>query len=173
MRINHIVAASRNWAIGLSGKMPWHIKEDLQYFKKTTLGCPIIMGRKTFESIGRALPGRLNIVVSRSLHALPEGVVLSHSLEDGIARAKEWLSIHQASLPEHERNLFIIGGGELYRASLPYIDRIYLTAIEKDFDGDTFYPEVNEKEFRLTHSESYSTSENFSFQIFERNSPGK
>ena len=94
---------------------------------------------------------------------------MSHSLEDGIARAKEWLSVNQASLPEQDRNLFIIGGGELYRASLPYIDRIYLTAIEKDFAGDTFYPEVNEKEFRLTHSESCSSSETFSFQVYERN----
>ena len=169
MKINHIVAASRNWAIGLDGKMPWHIKEDLQYFKKTTLGWPVIMGRKTFESIGKTLPGRLNIVISRSIQSLPDEVILTHSIEDSIARAKDWLDSNMGTVPESERNIFIIGGGELYRASVEFVDRIYLTLIERDFDGDTFYPEVDPQLFRLTHSESCSSSEKFSFLVYDRN----
>jgi dihydrofolate reductase len=165
LAIHHIVAASKNWIIGLDGKMPWHISEDLKYFKRMTLGCPVIMGRKTFESMGKPLPGRFNVVLSRSDFPLPEGTALAHSLDEAISLAQTWYDEHPAP---GEPNIFIIGGGDLYRSSVQRVQRIYLTAIERVIEGDTFYPPIDEKEFKLLKSERHELPEAFSFKVYER-----
>ncbi len=167
MGICHIVAASRNWVIGLDGKMPWHLSEDLKYFKKTTQGCPVIMGRKTFESIGKALPGRFNVILSRSDLNLPEGCTLVKSLEEALQLAQSWWEKNSHNFGG-EQNIFIIGGGDLYRSSLQRIDRIYLTAIDREIEGDTYYPAVDEFQFKLLKSETLEIPERFSFQVYER-----
>lgn len=167
MGICHIVAASKNWVIGLDGKMPWHLSEDLKYFKKTTLGCPVIMGRKTFESIGKPLPGRFNVILSRSDLNLPEGCTLAKSLEEAVQLAESWWKKNSQN-SGGEQNIFIIGGGDLYKSSLQRIDRIYLTAIDREIEGDTHYPAVDEFQFKLLKSEAHEVPERFSFKVYER-----
>ena len=153
-----IVAMADNRAIGKNNALLWHISEDLKYFKKVTLGCPVIMGRKTFESIGRPLPKRLNIVISRSAQApenstlatwlqeAPERVLLVHSLEEAWVEAGKWLSarandIDQAATTKDEA--FVIGGGEIYRQALEQVDKMYITHVHTCIgDADTFFPEI-------------------------------
>lgn len=128
--ITLIVATSQNRVIGKDGKLIKHIPGDLPRFKKLTIGHPIVMGRKTFESIGRPLPNRTNIVLSRSFDYQPEGVIVYRNLED-------ILSIFG------NQNIFIIGGGEIYKMFLPLTHRIELTLVEENWEGDTFFPELN------------------------------
>jgi len=167
MSLCHIVAASKNWVIGREGKMPWHISEDLKYFKKMTQGCPVIMGRKTFDSIGKPLPGRFNVILSRSDLNLPEGCRLAKSLDEAVFLAQSWLEENGQSSTS-EPNIFIIGGGDLYRSSLQKVDRIYLTAIDRIVEGDTHYPEIDETHFRLLKSEAHEVPEKFSFRVYEK-----
>jgi dihydrofolate reductase len=127
-----IAARARNGVIGLDNRMPWHLPEDLAYFKRVTLGKPVVMGRKTFESIGRPLPGRLNIVVTRNPDWQAAGVQVAHSLDAALALAA-------AAAPEE---IMLIGGAELYRQALPQADVLYLTEIDAEFAGDAFFPEV-------------------------------
>lgn len=166
MRLNHIVCTSKNWVIGRDGDMPWHLPEDLKHFKKTTMGCPVIMGRKTFESIGRALPGRLNIVLTRnSAYEVPAGVEVVSTMEEGINLASE----HQRTNGGPEE-LFIIGGGELYKQTMDMIDRVYLTRIHREIDGDTLYGPFDEEKFKLIEKEDLENeSEKFSFLTYDRN----
>lgn len=133
MTLSIIVAMSQNRVIGKDNKLPWHLSEDLKRFKKITMGHPIIMGRKTYESIGRPLPGRENIVITRNPEFKAEGVTIVHSLEEAVKRKD----------PKEE--LFIIGGAEIYKSALPQVDKLYITRIEKDFDGDVFFPEIDKK----------------------------
>ena len=124
-----IVAVARNNAIGKKNELLWHISEDLKYFKRKTMNHPVIMGRKTFESIGRPLPGRRNIVVTRRRQEIP-GTELLHSVEEAAAMAKE-----------SAEEFFVIGGGELFRQAFPQADRLYITRIEAEAPGaDTFFP---------------------------------
>ena len=144
--MNHlslIVAVSRNGVIGANGKIPWHLPEDLKYFKRTTLGHAVIMGRKTYESIGKPLPGRRNIVITRrgglgfvDLHAVNTSLVVfqspdasSSSLEDAIVLARET-----------DPAPFIIGGAAVYAEALPLVDRMYITEVHRDADGDVLFP---------------------------------
>ena len=126
--INLIAAISKNRQIGIHNQMPWHIPEDLKYFKKVTTGYPVIMGRKTFESIGHPLPNRRNIVLTRDTTFTHEHVEVLHSFEEALKLCY--------TLP----NSFIIGGGEIYRAFLPYADHLYLTLVDKVVEGDTSFP---------------------------------
>lgn len=159
-----IVAASRNGAIGRGNALLWHISADLKYFKATTMGYPIIMGRRTFESVGRALPGRLNIVVS-SKDGFPEGVVVARSLPE----AYEIAEASGAS------KCFITGGGKLYEAALKEgVDRLYITKVEADFpDADTFFPPLDPSEWTLESSSDVQTNEKsglaFRFEVYMRN----
>lgn len=128
--ISHIVAYTKNRVIGCDNEMPWHLPADLAHFKRVTLGKPIIMGRKTFESIGRPLPGRQNIVVTRDEQFQADGVTIWYNLD---------------SLPamiNSEEEVFLIGGGELFRQTLPVAKRLYVTEIEAEIDGDVFYPSI-------------------------------
>ena len=139
-----IAARARNGVIGLDNRMPWHLPEDLAYFKRVTLGKPVVMGRKTFESIGRPLPGRLNIVVTRNPDWQAAGVQVAHSLDAALALAA-------AAAPEE---IMLIGGAELYRQALPQADVLYLTEIDAEFAGDTFFPEVDLARWRIDREEA-------------------
>lgn len=128
MIVAMIVAMSRNGVIGKDNTMPWHLPADLAYFKQTTLGKPIVMGRNTFNSIGRALPGRRNIIVSQSLTEAPAGTEVVSSPQAALALVKD------------EAEVMVMGGGQLYQAFLPLSQRLYLTQIEADIEGDTYFP---------------------------------
>lgn len=156
-----IVAVARNNAIGKKNELLWHISEDLKYFKRKTMNHPVIMGRKTFESIGRPLPGRRNIVVTRRRQEIP-GTELLHSVEEAAAMAK-------GSAEE----FFVIGGGELFRQAFPQADRLYITRIEADaLEADTFFPAVDGTEWKiLEESPEMHDEENgldFRFLVYER-----
>ncbi len=134
MTISLIVAMSDNAVIGRDNQLPWHLSEDLKQFKKITMGHPIIMGRKTFESIGKALPGRENIVVTRKPDFSAEGVTVCRDLTS-------LLKQHLSS----EEEVFVIGGSELYEQALPHVRKLYITLIEDEFEGDAFFPDKNWK----------------------------
>ncbi len=134
MKISLIVAMASNRTIGLNGQMPWHLSADLKRFKQITMGHPIIMGRLTFDAIGRPLSGRTNIIVSRNLSYQREGCVIVDSIEAAIN--------HGCRLADE---VFVIGGAMLYEATLPMADTLYITQINQAFDGDTFFPDFDRK----------------------------
>ena len=136
MKISLIVAMSSNRVIGLDNQMPWHLSADLKRFKKITLGFPIVMGRKTFESIGRPLPGRTNIIISRNPVYNPQGCWLMSDIEAALAMACQ-----------SAEKVFVIGGATLYQAVLPFADTLHITQINEEFHGDTFFPEINGNEW--------------------------
>lgn len=125
MILSLIVAAARNGVIGAGGKLPWHLPADLRRFKQLTMGHPVVMGRRTFDSIGKPLPGRTNIVITRQEDYQACDATVAHTLEEALRMC------------ENEQEAFVIGGASIYREALPRADRIYLTRIEKDFEGDT------------------------------------
>jgi dihydrofolate reductase len=135
MRLSAIVAMSENRVIGNDNRLPWHLPADLQHFKLVTLGKPIIMGRKTFESIGRPLPGRQNIIVTRDVDFLAPGCVVVHSIEAAISAASD------------QEEAFVIGGALLYEQMLPLVQCLYLTVIHQAFEGDTFFPVIDMSEW--------------------------
>ena len=143
MKIALVVAAARNHVIGCNNRLPWHLPQDLKYFKSVTLGKPIIMGRKTFESIGKPLPGRTNIVITRQMGWCAEGVHVAHDLPSAIALAKDVAAIDGAE------EVMVIGGAEIYRSSLGLAQRVYLTRVDLEVDGDAFFPPLAENEWRI------------------------
>ena len=156
--ISLIVANDHKHVIGYENGMPWHLPGDLQYFKEKTMGKPMIMGRKTFESIGRPLPGRRNIVVTRDANYRADGIETATSIEEALALAGD--------VPE----IMIIGGEQIFRLSMELTDRIYITKINHSFKGDTFFP-AYEEEFVLVASQEPETAPEgytFQYQIFER-----
>lgn len=145
--ISIIVAHTKNMVIGKDGGMPWHLPADLQYFKRVTMGKPIIMGRKTFESIGRPLPGRKNIVITKNTDlSLPAGVVKCASIED-------------AKVLVQNEDAFIIGGGSIYKASIAHADRLYITLIDAEIEGDTYFPKYDLNNYQLIESTEYPQDE--------------
>lgn len=164
MLVSAIVAVASNNAIGRDNALPWHLPEDLKFFKRTTMGKPVLMGRKTFESLGRPLPGRLNIVLSSQKDlTLPEGVVLCHSLEEGLAQLKA----------AGNDEVFVIGGGKIFADCLPLLDRLYITRIEfQPDDADVFFPEIDSSKWKLVWEEPHQADErhayNYTFQKYER-----
>jgi dihydrofolate reductase len=162
MRISIIVAASDNNVIGINNMLPWRLPTDLKYFKSTTLGKPIVMGRKTFESLGKALPGRPNIVITRQTDYQPEGAYVVSSIEEGIAKAKTF----------EGEELFITGGSQIIEQAWPLIERIYLTRVYAVVPGDAFFPQIDGGEFELVSDERHEEDEKnqyaFSFQVWER-----
>jgi dihydrofolate reductase len=149
MIVSQIVAMSENRVIGVAGGMPWHIPEDFKFFKQTTMGHAMIMGRKTWTSIGRALPGRLTIVVSRDQNLdVPAGVIRKSSIESAI----DYCDGVQTKWGDE---CFIVGGGEIYQQTLPITNRIYLTTVHKYVEGDTTYPEFSQFPFQQVKSEQH------------------
>lgn len=134
MNISIIVATSRNGVIGANGNIPWHLPEDLKYFQRNTLHKPVIMGRKTYESIGRPLRDRINIVVTRQEDWSPAGVFTVQDLSTAITTA-------DAIMPGKE--IMVAGGGEIYTELLPYANKVYLTEVDMEVEGDTFFPKLD------------------------------
>ncbi len=162
MILSHIVATAHNGVIGKDNKLPWHLPEDLKFFKETTQGKILIMGRKTFDSLGRPLPNRFHIVVTRqNLQSAQEKVRYVSSLDEAFQLA-------QKMIPPWPEEVFILGGGEIFQQTLTLVDRIYLTKIDKDVDGDSFYPEVDWSLFDLVKSDQFETSEKFSINHYCR-----
>ena len=162
MRLAHVVAVSENGVIGSQGNLPWYLPEDLKRFKRLTLGHILIMGRKTYESIGRALPGRYTIVVSRHEITLPHDVSLVHSIDDAFALAH---SLKQSWGEE----VFVVGGGEIYLETLAFVEKIHLTRVHRVSDGDTFYPEPDSGKFRRHEQERVTHCDpSFTVYTYER-----
>lgn len=155
MKISIIVAASANNVIGVDGGLPWHLPEDLRRFKEITMGKPMIMGRATWESIGRALPGRTSIVVTRSAGYEAEDAIVVDSIDAAIQAAGD------------VDEIMVIGGGQIYRQVLARADRIYLTRIHATLDGDTRFPALDMSEWSVTDVESFPAGEGreFGFDI--------
>ena len=146
MKLSLIVATANKNAIGRNNELPWHLPQDLKYFKSVTLGKPIIMGRKTFESIGKPLPGRTNIVVTRQKNWTVAGVLVAESVEQALEMANQ-LPSEQAKVIDE---VMVIGGAEIYRHALPLADRVYLTKIDVDVEGaDAFFPELPDSQWKI------------------------
>ena len=167
MMIAHIVAAAKNNVIGKDNGLPWDIPEDMKWFRDRTKKRALIMGRKTFESVGHPLPHRLNVVVTRQTdYKVPEHpehspVVVKANIEEAIEYCK-------ALIDDYENELFIIGGGEVYKQSLKYVDTVYLTRIHQNIEGDALYPEIPENEFELVEQKDRSEPVEFSFLTYRR-----
>lgn len=147
-----IVCAARNGVIGRNGQMPWRMSSDLKHFKALTLGKPVVMGRKTYESIGKALPGRVNIVVTRQVSfTLPDACVLP-DLASAIDEARRVAA--QTGAPE----VMVIGGGEIYAQALPLAERVYMTRLEAEIPGDAAFPAISEKEWSLSSRAPLATT---------------
>ncbi|MFJ9461840.1 dihydrofolate reductase [Viridibacillus arvi] len=157
--ISLIVAHDENNVIGLNNAMPWHLPGDLAYFKRTTMGKPMIMGRKTFESIGKPLPGRTNIVITRDEEYAREGIVIVHSLEEALAQAEK-----------ESEEIMIIGGEQIFRMTLPMANRLYVTKIEKQYEGDTFFPSYGDEWQVVSQSDVNETEDGlkFTYLVYER-----
>lgn len=155
-----IVATANNRIIGKDNDMPWHLPADLAYFKKTTLGKPVIMGRKTYESIGRPLPGRRNIVISRDINYKAEGVDIVTTVDAALG------------LIEGVEEVMVIGGGAIYQHCLPAANRLYITHIEADIEGDTQFPFYDENVWKKVVSNQFLADEknqyNLDFCIYEK-----
>lgn len=157
-KVSIIVAvAGSKRVIGKEGNMPWNIPEELKRFKEITLGHPIIMGRKTHESIGKALPGRTNIIITRELSYQSEGCTVVSSLDEALKQAQ--------GLPGGEE-VFVIGGGEIYRQALPIADKLYLTLIKNEVEGDVFFPDYSEFKKVANESEEHQ-SDGFKYKFLE------
>lgn len=159
--INAIAAIGKeNRVIGNEGQIPWHISEDFKHFKETTLGHPIIMGRKTFETFKSLLPGRTHIVMTRDLnYEAPEEVLIVDSIESAIKIGK---SIKGGD------EIFIIGGGEIYKLAMPFVDRLYLTLVEGNFEGDAFFPDYSEFKKEISSRDSEEGSFKYKFVVLEK-----
>lgn len=149
--ISIIVAVAQGGVIGGGGDLLWHISEDLRRFKQITSEHTVIMGRKTYDSIGRPLPRRRNIVITRSEEWSAEGCERASSLEQAVGMC------------EGEQEIFVIGGGEIYRQAMPLADRLYLTRVEKEYAGDTYFPEIRADEWRELSNERYERGEKFEY----------
>ncbi|RVU83878.1 type 3 dihydrofolate reductase [Leucothrix sargassi] len=160
MIISMIAAIAQDRVIGLDGSIPWYLPNDFAHFKKTTMGCPVIMGRKTYDSIGKPLPGRRNIVLTRSQGLVIEGCDVVSNLEEAIA------------LVDTAAEVFIIGGQQLYSDGLSIASRLYLTHVEADLKGDTYFPDYTVYSWNQVSSESFAADEKnaypYRFELLER-----
>ena len=160
MIIAAIVAIDLNHAIGKNNQLLWHLPADLKFFKQTTMGCPIIMGRKTYQSIGKLLPGRKNIIISRNEDFKIEGAEIYQSLNDSISECDS-------------EKVFVIGGAEIYTLAMPMIKELYITIVKNKFDADTFFSKINTSQFNLVWEECHEADEknkfDYCFQKWIRN----
>ncbi len=162
IKVSLLVAADENNVIGNNNSLPWHLPNDLKYFKNLTWAMPVLMGRKTYESIGKPLPGRTNIVITRNESWQQAGITIVHSLQGAI----------DAAAKDNVNEIFIIGGAEIFTTSLPQANRIYLTRIHHRFEGDVYFPEINQQEWSLS-KETFSAKDeknlyDHSFQVWNR-----
>jgi dihydrofolate reductase len=155
-----VVALAENNVIGDNNQLIWHLPADLQFFKKITMGKPIVMGRKTFFSIGKPLPGRRNIVITRDKNFSISGLEIFHSVEEVLTSF------------DAQQEVMIIGGAEIYRQFLPFVSRLYITRVHEKFSGDTFFPQFDYSEWKLISSEFHAKDQkniyDFTFEFYER-----
>jgi dihydrofolate reductase len=160
MPIAQVVAISKNRVIGKDNKLIWHLPADLKHYKNVTMGHHMIMGRKTYESIGRPLPGRTTVIITRDKNYKAEGCVVVHSLDEALKVAAK------DDMP------CIVGGGEIFRQAMDITDKIYLTIVHEEFEGDVFYPELDPREWKLIKREDLEPDEKnryaYSFCEYER-----
>lgn len=162
MIVSAIVAATENWVIGKDNQIPWYLSSDFKHFKRTTINHHIIMGRNTYRSIGRPLPKRTNIILTRDPFYVVQGCLVAHSIEESLEIAQN----------NGETEVFIIGGGTIYQQTMQYWDRVYLTVVHTELEGDVFFPEIDNSQWGNTFWERHSADEkndfDYSFKIFER-----
>ncbi len=163
MTVSIIVARSLNHAIGKDNQLLWHLPADLKFFKTTTMGCPVVMGRKTFQSIGRTLPGRKNVVITRDKNFNSDNqfdILVVGSVDEALVK------LHS------EKEVFIIGGGEIYQQSMDAVDTIYLTLVNTVIEADVYFPEIDKTKFDLVWEEKHVADEknkfDYTFQKFDR-----
>ncbi|MBM6552122.1 type 3 dihydrofolate reductase [Marinomonas ostreistagni] len=161
-----IVAMSTNRVIGINNALPWHLPNDLKYFKQVTMGKPIIMGRNTFESIGRPLPGRRNIVITRNPDYQAEGIDVVSSLEAAIQLGED------ICLIDGHEEVMVIGGAQIYELTLPQADRLYITHVDAEVEGDAFFPEVDWQQYRKAGEEAFAAEGpnpyDYRFSVYEK-----
>ena len=159
-RVSLVVAMAKNRVIGAGGKIPWHLPSELKLFKSITMGHHIVMGRKTYESINRLLPGRTTVIVTRSRDYKVPGAIVAHSVKEAL----------EACTGDDE--VMVIGGAEIFRETLPVADRIYLTLVDAEPQGDVFMPEIDMRTWRETSSQSFAPDEKhahgYTFRIYDR-----
>jgi len=160
--LSHIVAASENNIIGVRNGLPWRLPSDFRYFKNKTWGMPVIMGRNTYESMKKDLPGRINIVITKKTDWHPENVFVTHTIEEAVVKAKE----------SEAKEIFIIGGGEIFSQTIDTVDRIYLTRVHTTIEGDTSYPELDVSKWKRIKEDSFPADEKnnypYTFEIWEK-----
>lgn len=163
MTISLVVAAAENNVIGKDNRLLWHLPNDMKFFKNTTWGMPVIMGRKTFESLGKPLAGRTNIVMTRDKGWSAQGATVTSNMEEAMQVAAE----------TDAKEVFVIGGGEIFKEVLPQANRVYLTRVHTSIEGDTFFPELPQKEWQLlTQLDFVADAKHkygYSFQVWQRN----
>jgi len=162
MILSSVVAASTNNIIGKDNQLLWRLPNDMKFFKNTTWGMPVVMGRKTFESLGKPLTGRTNIVITRKKDWTPEGVKVVSNLDEAMAAAAD----------ADAKEAFIIGGGEIYKQTMPLVHRIYITRVHAILQGDTSFPDIDEKEWELLSQLDFKADEkhkyDYCFQVWQR-----
>lgn len=162
MLISAIAALTRNRVIGKDNQIPWYLPADLKFFKRTTQGHHIIMGRKNYQSIGKPLPKRTNVVITRDPFFISTGCVVVHSIEEALKVAQD----------NGEEEAFIIGGGQIYEQAMPYVQRLYLSEIDVELDGDVFFPEIDYDNWKVVDEDFHAPDERnaypFTVRIYER-----
>ena len=155
-----IVAISENHVIGREGQLPWHLSADLKRFKQLTMGHHIVMGRKTYDSIGRQLPGRISVVLTRQSEWTVEGVLTASDLPTALKLAGD------------DEEVFVIGGSQIYQLALPLVDRLYVTQVHATVDGDTYFPAITDDQWQLQQTDSFAADEkndhDYSFLVYSR-----
>ncbi|MFQ3229323.1 dihydrofolate reductase [Reinekea sp.] len=168
MRVSMIWAMAENNVIGRDNKLPWHLPNDLKYFKQITTGKPVIMGRKTYDSIGRPLPNRTNIVITRDTRFNAEGVKVVNSLDDAIELAEA------TCLVNAQEEVIVMGGAEIYKLCLPRADRLYVTLVHAEVEGDAYFPAIDLSHYREVKREFFDKDGpnpfDYSFCVFDRES---
>lgn len=170
MKLSLIVALAQNHVIGRDNKLPWYLPNDLKYFKQVTLGKPVIMGRKTYESIGKPLPGRTNIIITRQADYQPAGATDSVKVVSSLDDARELAE--NITLIDGQQEAMIIGGAEIYTLALPLVDRMYLTEVHAEVEGDAYFPEFERHGWHQVAGEDFQAEGpnpyNYSFNVYER-----
>ena len=163
MIVSAIVAATENWVIGKGNEIPWYLSSDFKYFKKTTLNHHIVMGRHTYISIGRPLPKRTNVILTRNPFYAVQNCMVVHSIQEALELAYD----------NGEQEVFIIGGGKVYEKAMPFLDKVYLTVVHTEVEGDTFFPKLVTEEWKeISSSERQKADEkndfDYTFKVFEK-----
>ena len=159
MKMSLIVAVSRNGVIGLNNQLPWRLPDDLQYFKSVTMGKPLVMGRKTYDSIGRPLPGRTNIVITRDASWSAPGVNVATTLGDALLLARK------ACLDSGVDEVMVIGGEQIYRMTITVADRLYVTEVDAEIAGDAFFPTIDPQQWQRNRVELPEVTGSYSYQF--------